>query len=205
GILFKEAAGFQVVPCRDILKSLGGSVPVSRVKRTCDRLKASGAIRKSDGKWNARIISKAEEKKTEEGYYRCLPRIFKAITKADGGVFTCTLVHQGRKRPGSHRSNSALPDGGFVLAETASTTVEKALGSTWDYLIITAPSEFKLEDQFGKQIDNTRKVFWSMHHVLSNDPRRQFVFGFTVEETKLRVHFLSWGKALVSTALDLYS
>ena len=43
-----------------------------------------------------------------------------------------------------------------------------------------------------------KKICWNMHQVMREDPRRRFVFGFTIENTQMRVWMLNRSDVVVS-------
>lgn len=43
---------------------------------------------------------------------------------------------------------------------------------------------------------------WSLNHVMRESMRRRFVFGYTIENVKMRLWFLSRSDALVSKEFD---
>ncbi|EKM48415.1 uncharacterized protein PHACADRAFT_266377, partial [Phanerochaete carnosa HHB-10118-sp] len=50
--------------------------------------------------------------------------------------------------------------------------------------------------------DNRRKILWSLYHILRDDVRRRFVFGYTIENRKMRWWYCSRTEVFVSTPLD---
>ena len=49
---------------------------------------------------------------------------------------------------------------------------------------------------------NRIKMLWSLAYILREDPRRRFVFGFTIEDVSMRLWFCSRSDVFVSKPFD---
>ncbi|EKM54135.1 uncharacterized protein PHACADRAFT_209951 [Phanerochaete carnosa HHB-10118-sp] len=71
------------------------------------------------------------------------------------------------------------------------------------WLDIAVPSEFKLNatnPQYAR--DNRAKILWSLAYIMREDPRRRFVYGFTIEDVNMRLWFCSRSDVIVSKPFD---
>jgi hypothetical protein len=126
--------------------------------------------------------------------------------------------------PHSTRKNTSRPDGYFVrsnaTASAPGTTQSKFSQSSWDDICVSA--EYKKKDGLAgaedvslpihvdaisltSNLQNIRKVFWSMHHILRSDPCRRFTFGFTIENRTLRIYFACRSTVVVTQSFDFMS
>ncbi|KAI0689963.1 hypothetical protein BC835DRAFT_217918 [Cytidiella melzeri] len=63
---------------------------------------------------------------------------------------------------------------------------------------VATPAEFKLRDTRDDLQDDVNKICWNMHQVMQEDPRRRFVFAFTIENTQMRVWMANRSEVVVS-------
>ncbi|KAJ3555204.1 hypothetical protein NM688_g2708 [Phlebia brevispora] len=75
------------------------------------------------------------------------------------------------------READSLPDAYFVTSQEGS----------WETIAVCG--EFKKRDTQQDIKDNAAKLTWSMSNCLRRDPRRRFVFGFTIENTSMRLWY----------------
>ena len=126
--------------------------------------------------------------------------------------------------PHSTRKNTSRPDGYFVrsnaTASAPGTAQSKFSQSSWDDICVSA--KYKKKDGLAgaedvslpihvdaisltSNLQNIRKVFWSMHHILRSDPCRRFTFGFTFENRTLRIYFACRSTVVVTQSFDFMS
>lgn len=116
--------------------------------------------------------------------------------------------------------NKSRPDG-FFLTSTCRSAHE--MGGTDSWLDIGPVGEFKkgntdkdfhdvrssfvLPDSCLDQsirMQNARKVLWDMNVVMRDDPRRRAAYGFTIENTTVRLWYCDRTQVLVSSPFDFF-
>lgn len=60
--------------------------------------------------------------------------------------------------------------------------------------------EYKKQDRNERLSDDVRKRFWSMQHVMQDDPYRRATFGMTIENSMARLWFCCRSSVIVSEA-----
>ncbi|KAI0088534.1 hypothetical protein BDY19DRAFT_906556 [Irpex rosettiformis] len=90
-------------------------------------------------------------------------------------------------------SKAARPDGYFLFEDH---TQRFDARDYWRDIL--TPAEFKLRDRHEDLQDDVIKICWNMYQVMKEDPRRRFVFGFTIENTQMRVWLMSRAEVIVS-------
>ncbi|KAI0085288.1 hypothetical protein BDY19DRAFT_909100 [Irpex rosettiformis] len=99
----------------------------------------------------------------------------------------------------TNRHNAAKPDSYGVLVErSVDTGDEKA--PHWDDVVV--PGEFKKRDRDSDFNDNNAKIIWSLHHAMRETVYRRFIFGYTIEDTDMRLWFCSRSDLVVSEKFD---
>ncbi|KAI0086085.1 hypothetical protein BDY19DRAFT_996268 [Irpex rosettiformis] len=88
---------------------------------------------------------------------------------------------------------AARPDGYFLFEDH---TERFDARDYWRDIL--TPAEFKLRDRHEDLQDDVNKICWNMYQVMKEDPRRRFVFGFTIENTQMRVWLMSRAEVIVS-------
>ncbi|KAI0088535.1 hypothetical protein BDY19DRAFT_906557 [Irpex rosettiformis] len=88
---------------------------------------------------------------------------------------------------------AARPDGYFLFEDHTQRFNARDYGRD-----ILTPAEFKLKDNSDDLQDDIKKICWNMYQVMKEDPRRRFVFGFTVENSQMRVWLMSRAEVIVS-------
>ncbi|KAF7795937.1 hypothetical protein EIP86_007104 [Pleurotus ostreatoroseus] len=71
-----------------------------------------------------------------------------------------------------------------------------------EWIGIGASGELKKTNLTASQVDNERKEVWSMSHCMNEDARRRFTFGFTIENTTMRLWYVNRRVLYVSTPFD---
>ncbi|KAF8585411.1 hypothetical protein K439DRAFT_1343467, partial [Ramaria rubella] len=135
--------------------------------------------------------------------------IEKIIDAARTGVDLLLTFHDNPHRaPTSTRSNDTRPDGYFVRrldpthADPAPSkrSKSKAPLHRWDDIALSA--EYKKGNTSEEADDNAQKIIWSMHHIMRSDPCRRFTFGFTVENTQMRIWFACRSRVFVTAPFN---
>jgi hypothetical protein len=141
----------------------------------------------------------------------------------EGNAPMFTFINNPDRVPYSTRKNTSRPDGYFVrnnATSSAAGTTSEFLHSSWDDICV--PAEYKkkaglagAEDvslpihvdaiSLTSTLQDIRKVFWSMHHILRNDPSRRFTFAFTIENRSMRIYFASRSTVVVTQPFDFLS
>ncbi|KAF8582551.1 hypothetical protein K439DRAFT_1635200 [Ramaria rubella] len=133
--------------------------------------------------------------------------IEKIIDAARAGVDPLlTFYDNPHRAPTSVRSNDTRPDGYLVrLLKHPDPTPSKRSKSKaplhrWDDIALSA--EYKKSNTGEDTDDNAQKIIWSMHHIMRSDPCRRFTFGFTVENTQMRIWFACRSRVFVTAAFN---
>ena len=134
------------------------------------------------------------------------------------------FINNPNRVPDSTRKNTSRPDGYFVRSNATvsapGTTQSNFSQPSWDDICV--PAEYKKKDGLASAEDvslpihvdaisltsnlqNIRKVFWSMHHILRSDPCRRFTFAFTIENRTLRIYFACRSTVVVTESFDFMS
>ncbi|THG93527.1 hypothetical protein EW026_g7730 [Hermanssonia centrifuga] len=93
----------------------------------------------------------------------------------------------------SHRDNRSRPDSYAILTPGEDGSQDRPL-----WIDIGGTGEYKKGDAEKDRVDNARKIMWSMHHCMANDPRRRFTFGWTIENTEMRLWHCNRSKRIVT-------
>lgn len=54
-------------------------------------------------------------------------------------------------------------------------------------------------------LQDVRQVVWDMHHMMQEDERRRFTFGFTIEKNSMRLWYVSRSDIFISGNFDFVS
>ncbi|KAF7428941.1 hypothetical protein PC9H_008178 [Pleurotus ostreatus] len=129
-----------------------------------------------------------------------------------------TLGHSPNSTPSSERENSSRPDGfgRSAMAQNVDEVAETNLAQhddevtetefpkplpSWSGIILA--KEDKKAEKESDALDNFAKVMWSGHHILRNDPRRNFCFGITTENATCRLWFFARSHIMVSEPFNV--
>ncbi|OCB90611.1 hypothetical protein A7U60_g2129 [Sanghuangporus baumii] len=143
-------------------------------------------------------------------------RICECASEILGEEQTCQLELRPDYTPWSERNSSTRPTAYFVLkalewyatavaavkAERSgaepknSKQVKKPPSLSWYDILFHG--ELKKGEMDEDRVDNGLKLLHSLQHVMTLDACRRFVFGFTVENTSMRLWFASRAKVLVT-------
>ncbi|KAI0810838.1 hypothetical protein BC629DRAFT_1251537, partial [Irpex lacteus] len=93
----------------------------------------------------------------------------------------------------SDKAHKKEPDGYFLFLDHTSRTDERHF---WRDAV--TPAEFKRKDTHTDLQDDVDKICWDMHQIMKEDPRRRRVFGFTIENTQMRVWMMNRAEVVVS-------
>ncbi|KAL5525386.1 hypothetical protein ACEPAF_9256 [Sanghuangporus sanghuang] len=144
-------------------------------------------------------------------------RICECASEILGEEQTCQLELRPDYTPWSERNSSTRPDAYFVLkalewyatavaavkaersgAEPKNSKQAKKKPPSLSWYDILFPGELKKGETDEDRVDNGLKLLHSLQHVMTLDSCRRFVFGFTVENTSMRLWFASRAKVLVT-------
>ncbi|KAJ3553717.1 hypothetical protein NM688_g3466 [Phlebia brevispora] len=71
----------------------------------------------------------------------------------------------------------------------------------WDDIAVTG--EFKKDDSSTSDTNsNTKQIIWDMNQTMRNDPSRRFTFGYTIENTDMRIWRCDRADLVVSEIID---
>ncbi|PSS18944.1 hypothetical protein PHLCEN_2v3160 [Hermanssonia centrifuga] len=62
---------------------------------------------------------------------------------------------------------------------------------------IVVPGEYHKEDTAAVRMENAEKISWSMRNCMRYDARRRFIFGFTIENTNMRLWFCDRSQVVI--------
>ncbi|KAF8579524.1 hypothetical protein K439DRAFT_1620467 [Ramaria rubella] len=166
----------------DLLPQIGSDITV--------QLKKIKELHSLNGRWKLWPADPANTTGLEDYVFQALPLLFESIL----------LINNPAKTPDSTRSNTSRPDG-YFLRQPAIFAQEKQLShDSWEDIAI--PLEYKKGSQTPDRSDNERKIIWSMHHILRNDPCRRFTYGITIENTEMRVWLCHRSATLVTASFN---
>ncbi|EKM48776.1 uncharacterized protein PHACADRAFT_132196 [Phanerochaete carnosa HHB-10118-sp] len=143
---------------------------------------------------------KSQTDRSEDKVFSAIEKIVVASNKAFKKVSSHSkkLTVRFKCRPttvpsSESRSNRSKPDGYFLLNEG------RALDEVppkWQNIVV--PAEYKKGDDVSDLNANASQILWSLTHAMREDARRRFVFGFTIENTRMRLWFASRQVVLAS-------
>lgn len=99
------------------------------------------------------------------------------------------------------RSSLSRPDA-YGIRSSADAATDGTAKAEW--IDVAVPGEFKKAAPGADTNDNNVKVLWSMHHIMRDDIRRRFVFGFTMENRTMRLWYCSRSEVLTSETFDWF-
>ncbi|KAL1686166.1 hypothetical protein GGG16DRAFT_64811 [Schizophyllum commune] len=157
---------------------------------------------------------------TEKDVYDDLVVIYGQIVQCclevnDSLEQTSALESNGTRKLQSEKANSSMPDAVHQL------TTDQGGVFDWDSTVVAEeyktmkwctrkPSPSQDHSQAAAEpppnvhvCQNTKKVLWSMHHMLRTDFRRRFAYGITIEDTEVRLWHYNRAVIVISDAFDL--
>ncbi|KAF7790438.1 hypothetical protein EIP86_001393 [Pleurotus ostreatoroseus] len=165
--------------------------------RVVEKLTDAGTIKdKCFTTFNAqpKHISGHEDDVFKDGFQKMVNAIIEAAT-SDDIVPTMKFFHNGRRVPKSKVANNATrPDSYSILVES--------VGKPLFWIDLGLPGEAKKYDTECKRLENEEQEAWNLYMCMLEDPRRERVFGFTVENTQMRLWYCSRVDLLISTAFN---
>ncbi|KAG9022754.1 hypothetical protein FRB95_014238 [Tulasnella sp. JGI-2019a] len=151
--------------------------------------------------------------------------VFKAFSTPVGDIIsaiklemniapTATLLNNPTGTPLSERRNTSQPDGYMVLEPVPRENLRpyavlkhqekpgtgNLLPTYWEDIAV--PLEYKKDNTPTARLDDERKMVWSLHHILRNNPCRRSAFGITLENNNLRVWFCHRAGTITSKGFD---
>ncbi|KII92452.1 hypothetical protein PLICRDRAFT_172541 [Plicaturopsis crispa FD-325 SS-3] len=158
-------------------------------------LECSGVIK--DDRWSAYPVDPSAIPEKEDTVCKGLDGIFDAIVEqCHGNSLGRTQILMRTQNPqqtpiSDERTNISRPDGAFTLMD-----------SPYDWGRIGASEERKTQKSRKDEYDNIRKIIWSLHHVMRDDPCRRFTYGVTIEDTQMRLWFCNRSGMIVLEAFN---
>ncbi|KAJ3559363.1 hypothetical protein NM688_g391 [Phlebia brevispora] len=111
---------------------------------------------------------------------------------------TMKFYHNGEKVPRSYiRKNKTRPDSYGLLL-----TAPQGEKDPVHWIDLGLLGEVKKVDTEGSRGDDEVKLAWNMHYCLCEDPRRRFIFAFTIENTEMRLWFCSRQNLIITRAFN---
>ncbi|KIP06495.1 hypothetical protein PHLGIDRAFT_118886 [Phlebiopsis gigantea 11061_1 CR5-6] len=175
-----------------------GPITAGKFDAICEDVLAS---QYDNGRWISFEEDPAQGKKEHLGFGG-LVKIAQAVESTVRTKFslepTAVLDSAPDNVPGSkRRSDTTRPDGYFILRERQCTEPH--------WIDIAFPAEYKGQDGVKETNDDIEKTVWNMHHIMREDARRRFAFGFTIENRTVRLWFAGRAEVLVSDPFDFVS
>ncbi|GJE98435.1 hypothetical protein PsYK624_146650 [Phanerochaete sordida] len=158
-----------------------------------------GKINRNGDGWTAWPTTPSHCTETENAVFSRFAQLIKDIKCARNPNNPATLhfLCEPDKAPVSTTSPSTSKPDAFGIRDSSK---ESTSDDAW--IDITIPGEFKKGGDEKGANDNAVKILWSMDHIMREDPRRRFVYGFTVENNKMRMWFVSRSEAFASYEFD---
>ncbi|KAF8878678.1 hypothetical protein CPB84DRAFT_1793973 [Gymnopilus junonius] len=187
------------------------------LKMTEADLTEAGVLRKRcKMKWTEFPKEPTNMEGIETVIYKGLAKIHSAIiecaSNSTSEPATASYFFGGSVSLASSKSTKSKPDGWCALVpnhelrtdEVRRISKARKLRSKRreEWLNVTRVDEYKRQDNEHTRQDNVEKVCWSLHQIMSVDPRRRFAFGVTVENTQMRIWFCCRQVVLVSERFD---
>ncbi|CCL99699.1 uncharacterized protein FIBRA_01720 [Fibroporia radiculosa] len=151
------------------------------------------------GRWTDFVILPSASTKHEDPTFKPLENLMKAIgdaAKDEDPGFKCNLVFQNSpyiSPVSAHWNSTSRPDGYFRVSGP---------GKKPHWKDIALCAEYKKYALKETKDDVVAKVIWGMHHCMREDPRRRFTFGLTVEDSEMRLWYVSRTDVMVTQAFD---
>lgn len=166
----------------------------------------------SRGRWRGFAQDPARSERSEQSAFCWLKSAFSAITKASssavGAIEPVLHFHNNTNcvMRSTARTASTLPDSYFSLDESRLPT-PSTIGVCGEHKKSDCDSDIRdvsviliwpQSSRLNEEPQNNAKVTASMAKCLREDPRRRFVYGFTIENTSMRLWFCDRAQLLVS-------
>ncbi|KAI0089527.1 hypothetical protein BDY19DRAFT_993119 [Irpex rosettiformis] len=147
----------------------------------------------------------------EDRVFSPFARLAKAVAKQAKTLFhergvdpepeqTVTFLCNPTMTPEStNRHNTSKPDSYGVLVERCVDT-DEGKAPHWDDIVV--PGEKKKRSRVADSNDNNAKLLWSLHHAMRETVYRRFMFGYTIEDTKMRLWFCNRSNIIVSDTFN---
>ncbi|KAI0086803.1 hypothetical protein BDY19DRAFT_995547 [Irpex rosettiformis] len=155
----------------------------------------------------------ASKKFKEDAVFSPFAQLADAVAKQANSLFhelgvdpvpeqTVTFLCNPTMTPEStNRQNSSKPDSyGVLIKRSVDTGDEKLKAPHWDDIAV--PGEKKKHSRAADFNDNNAKLLWSLHHAMRETVYRRFIFGYTIENTQMRLWFCSRSNIIVSDTFN---
>ncbi|KAF8880260.1 hypothetical protein BD779DRAFT_1803020 [Infundibulicybe gibba] len=139
------------------------------------------------------LASKGDWSDSKLGEDQIFQRIVEVVATATGNLKFNSYLSQ------LFESNKSHLDGFFTLENEAAPVQSTGSSEWWD---IACPIEFNKSCGKAALEDNVANMKWSLNHIMSEDARRRFTFGITIEGADTRFWFASRSVVLVSESFD---
>ncbi|KAI0093394.1 hypothetical protein BDY19DRAFT_990038 [Irpex rosettiformis] len=151
--------------------------------------------------WTYAIDSSGLQRKKENEVFAPLTTIIREITSSRRATVSARRALDYESSSDSvpvccFDKKDAMPDGYFVF-NTPNQPAMRLDGRPY-WRDLATPAEFKLRDRKEDLQGDISKICRDMHQIMREDPRRRFVFGFTIENTRMRIWMASRSQVVVS-------
>lgn len=229
-----SADDFQRVSCISLDDFLETVIPQSYKTRfpslddITERLKnGSEPALDHRGHWTKFPDSPEKSDAGEVEHFKLPEDVVSAISNAASLAVPSSLeyLNNGSRTPENlHRDNSSRPDGFFVLKErplpSPASEAKQTIPVRWEDVAVVA--EFKqrftssgvievggfdfdtIDLSWLIKFQDVDKMLWSFHHILREDPRRNFVYGFTIEQTSMKLWYCDRSNIVFSEVFDIH-
>ncbi|KAL5520221.1 hypothetical protein ACEPAG_9434 [Sanghuangporus baumii] len=166
-----------------------------------DSLEREGSV--IAGGWNAFAIAPARRRESEGIVFAPLAEIFNSIidlASLQTGLQPTFVLSLPRRPPQKVHGGSSHPDSYLILREAeerAQRAADKRDKARWWY-DIALTMEFKKKACLKDRNENVSKLMFNIQQTMALDPSRRFTFGFTIENTSMRLWFCSRATPVVS-------
>ncbi|KAJ3557297.1 hypothetical protein NM688_g1545 [Phlebia brevispora] len=193
------------VPLESFIKSVLPPLPsglvVDEVIRKLEKTGKKSSSQKPitrKGRWRGFPVDPESTRVPEETCLRNLEPVFRSILKA-------AATKTGRRSSLRFQNNPVCVT--WSLDRTWDTFPDafwsRESGCSWYDIAVSG--EYKKKETNSEEHDNAIKVTMSMLNCMRRDPCRRFTFGFTVENTSMKLWFCDRTQLLCSTPFDFIS
>ncbi|KAG6370313.1 hypothetical protein JVT61DRAFT_12266 [Boletus reticuloceps] len=187
---------YREVPYDQLVGSRLHPLPTdSKVAQIRQVLRTRGAITQDDKEWTRFVQRPSAAQRSECVVFQPLQSTISTIfEQVDMTLFRFVVAPT--ETPISTRRNTSRPDA-YIRLKTWYRSDRKT-----HWFDIAIPFEFKKSKNDDEKRDNERKVIWSLHNIMREDPLRRFALGITIEDTELRIWHIDRALLTVSTSID---
>ncbi|KAL4074509.1 hypothetical protein V8B97DRAFT_1868896 [Scleroderma yunnanense] len=163
----------------------------------------TGVLSLDTDRWAAFPVDPEADSSHEDVVFGRLSGIFDAIVQAaanaTGTAAKLNFKQKPATAPTSERTNTSRPDAYLLLVNQKSVGGHaKRSVDCWDDIAVSLEFKKRNGESEGERADVSRKLIWSLHHVMRSDPCRRSTLGVTIENTQMRLWFTCRSVLVVS-------